>query len=275
MSVIHYIIPEESYNLNSFFDLVCKIEDVKYDQRGSNIYYFWTENRSTRGMDFCIEGDRIEIRNTSFSNEGDYFVTNILVKLFKQVYKCKIVDSDGQQVNNELLFTDEMATKQIFNDYSVIKSMHEIEEGVIGLQGPYRTAHIGKKVFRSLNELNDSNAIKKLEELILDINYGYKEYEYGNVLEVKGNDNPEESKIIKMLTNKMDYFIDKYDYLGIHDNTDENPIVFTNEDLNLNLPTTWKLLDDYNIVAPALPKEEWQILVEKLSRFDIYNEIFQ
>ena len=56
------------------------------------------DGKSTRGIDFTVEGDRIELRMTNFSNEGDYFVIGVLAKLFKDVYKCKIVDERSNRV---------------------------------------------------------------------------------------------------------------------------------------------------------------------------------
>ena len=98
MSINHYIIPKQQYDLNQFFGLVTKIEGIQYEDRGNNIYYFWMDGKSTRGIDFTVEGDRIELRMTNFSNEGDYFVIGVLAKLFKDVYKCKIVDERSNRV---------------------------------------------------------------------------------------------------------------------------------------------------------------------------------
>lgn len=272
MSLKHYIIPKQSYDLESFFQLISKIDDIRHEYRGNQIHYLWAEGRSTRGMDFSVEGDRIEIRNTVFSNEGDYFVTNILVKLFREIYKCKVVDGGNRKVKSDLVISNEQATNQIYEDYSTIKAMHEIDGGTIGLQGPYRTPELGKKVFSNLLNLNDSDAIRQLEKLIRSINYDYNDFQSGNILEYYDDETPDDRKIMKLLTNEQNFFLSKYDYLIINEN--DNPIVFTNENLNTILPIQWTLLDDYNITAPILPEKDWKEFIERARKFNIHDEVF-
>lgn len=209
MSRNHYIIPKQQYDLTEFFGLVTKIEGIQYEDRGNDIYYFWMEGKSTRGIDFSVSGDRIELRMTNFSNEGDYFVTGVLAKLFKDVYKCKIVDENGKRVKNELIYTSAEATQNIYDDYNALKSMHQIEEGVITLFCPHRRVHLGKTVFKKLVHLEAGKAIAELEKLIKDINYSYPEYSYGNILTMKSDDKEKGEEIFKVLTNSNHYVLDK------------------------------------------------------------------
>ena len=66
MSRNHYIIPKQQYDLTEFFGLVTKIEGIQYEDRGNDIYFFWMEGKSARGMDFSVSGDRLELRMTNF-----------------------------------------------------------------------------------------------------------------------------------------------------------------------------------------------------------------
>lgn len=275
MSRNHYIIPKQNYDLDQFFGLVTKIEGIHYEDRGNDIYYFWMEGKSTRGMDFSVSGDRIELRMTNFSNEGDYFVTGVLAKLFKDVYKCKIVDEHGKRVKNELIYTSAEATQNIYDDYATLKSMHQIEEGVITLFCPHRRVHLGKTVFKKLVHLEAGKAIAELEKLIKDINYSYPEYSYGNILAMKSDDGEQEEIILKLLSNEQNVVLDKYDYLLFdHPINQEHQIVITNDQLNTILPTQWKLLDDYTVLAPPLPDKDWFTFRLEAAKMDLYDSVF-
>jgi len=276
MSRNHYIIPKQDYDLKEFFALVTQIEGIQYEDRGNNIYYFWMEGKSTRGIDFSVEGDRIELRMTNFSNEGDYFVTGVLAKLFQDVYKCKIVDEYGKRVKNELIYTSEQATQNIFADYDMIKSMHEIDgEGVITLFCPHRRVHLGKTVFKKLAHLEAGKAIAELEKLIKDINYSYPEYSYGLMASWESDDGETTIERINILDNITHTMIDKYDYLMFdHPINQERQIVITNDQLNSILPAQWKLLDDYTVLAPPLTKKDWFTFRLEAAKMDLYDTVF-
>jgi len=275
MSRNHYIIPKQQYDLNEFFELVTKIEDVRYSDRGNDSYYFWLDGKSTRGMDFSIDGDRIEIRNTNFSNEGDYFVTNILVKLFQDVYKCKIIDENGKRIKKKLLFANEEATQNIYDDYAALKAMHEIEEGVITLFCPHRRVHLGRTVFKKLADLEEGDAIAELEKLIIEINYSYPEYSYGNMMSWESDDGEKIIEKIKLLTNTSHFILDQYDYLIFdHPINQERQVVITNDQLNTILPAQWKLLDDYTVLAPPLPEKDWFTFRLEAAEMDLFDAVF-
>lgn len=275
MSRNHYIIPKQQYDLNQFFGLVTKIEGIQYEDRGNDIYYFWMEGKSTRGMDFSVSGDRIELRMTNFSNEGDYFVTGVLAKLFQDVYKCKIVDEDGKRVKNELIYTSAEATQNIYDDYNALKAMHQIEEGLITLFCPHRRVHLGKTVFKKLAHLEEGKAIAELEKLIKDINYSYPEYSYGLIVSWESDDGKTIIEKINVLDNVTHTMIDKYEYLMFdHPINQERQIVITNDQLNTILPKQWKLLDDYTVLAPPLPDKDWLTFRLEAAKMDLYDSVF-
>ena len=118
----------------------------------------------------------------------------------------------------------------------------------------------------------------EMEQMILTINYQLPEYEYGNIMELSRDEN--NKKIIKLLTNNA-CVIDKYDYIILNKpNADdaekiEDFTFITNDDLLEILPETWKQLDEYQILAPELTMEEFEILKQKALSYNRLAEIYQ
>ena len=55
----------------------------------------------------------------------------------------------------------------------------------------------------------------------------------------------------------------------------QNPIMITNQTLNTILPEKWKLYDEYTIAAPELSNEEWELLKDRASTYDIFDDFMK
>ena len=77
--------------------------------------------------------------------------------------------------------------------------------------------------------------------------------------------------ILKLLTNKVDCLIGKYDNIMLN-RDGQNPIMISNQTLNTILPQQWTLYDEYTIAAPELSDEEWELLKNKAITYDIFND---
>ena len=81
----------------------------------------------------------------------------------------------------------------------------------------------------------------------------------------------EDKKRMKLLINEADYIIDKYDYILLQTLGDQ-PIMITNEILNSMLPSNWRLVDEFTVVAPKTDKNEWKNLLKCAKKYDLWNE---
>lgn len=90
MSIIHHIIPKQKPDIEVFLSQACATPNVRFEDRGKGVHYFWVDKQSTRGVDITFEKKNIEIRNTALSNSADYCLTNdlskILISLSKRIH---------------------------------------------------------------------------------------------------------------------------------------------------------------------------------------------
>ena len=79
---------------------------------------------------------------------------------------------------------------------------------------------------------------------------------------------------MKLLTNEVDYIIDKYDFILLQ-TTEEQPIMITNEILNSMLPSNWQLVDEFTIVAPITSQDEWNKLLTNAKKQDLFESFMK
>jgi hypothetical protein len=181
-----------------------------------------------------------------------------------------VIDEDEEQVLNFPLFDNERISEMEIRDCKTIQLLSKENED-IAIYGPIRIVHFGKETYKQLEELNDEQLRDKMLDLILNVNYRLPSFEYGNIMQVGNSD--EDKKIMKLLTNKTDCIIDKYDYILIDKDQDgQMPIMITNAILNTMLPSNWTLVDEFTVVAPMTNESEWNKLLLTAEKYDLTEE---
>lgn len=267
MSLIHNILTKKPLDLSRLNDFVSSIDNAVVENRGEGTFYFWTEGKSTRGFDITIDGEVIEIRNTILSNRHDYELTNKVVEKILNLTGGLIFDEDEKQISNLPVFDDKKIRETEIHDCKTIQLLSKEHED-IAIYGPIRKVHFGKRLHEDFKNLKGEKLRDKMFDIILSVNYQIPDFEYGNIMEVGNN---EDDKIImKLLTNKTDYIIDKYDYILLN-TSDEKPIMITNEIINKMLPSNWTLVDEFTIVAPMTSEAEWMKLLNTAKQYDLFD----
>lgn len=267
MSVIHNILTKKPLDLSRLNDFVSSIDNAVVEDRGEGTYYFWIEGKSTRGFDITIDGDVIEIRNTILSNRHDYELTNQVVEKIINLTDGLILDEDEEQVSNLPVFDDTRISEAEIHDCETIQLLSKEHED-IAIYGPIRKVHFGKRLHEDFKNLKGEKLRDKMFDIILSVNYQIPDFEYGNIMQVGNNE--DDKKIMKLLTNKTDYIIDKYDYILLN-TSDEKPIMITNEILNKMLPSNWTLVDEFTVVAPMTSEAEWEKLLNTAKQYDQFD----
>src|SRR5690606_28838808 len=269
MSTIHKVITENKLDINYLFELIQKSFDSEIicEERGSNVYYFWVKEKSTRGMDITLEDYGVEIRNTGLSNKADLMLTNIITENILKLVNGELINEDDEKITQFPLYS-EIAIKDIMKNEARTIFILSRENNEIAIFGPIRKTYFGRKTYEALAKYEKDGFLlsQKIEELILKSQYHLPDYGYGNILQAENGENP---LILKLLTNKTDYIIDKYDYILV-EQEGKNPIMITNDDLNKILPASWSLIDEYTVVAPIAPEYEWEELVKRAKNYDTF-----
>lgn len=272
MSVIHNIIYKKPLDVSKLDKFISTIDGATYENRGEDVLYFWINGKSTRGFDITFEQDYIEVRNTILSNKYDYDLTNKIVAEILSLTDGIIIDEDEEQVSNFPLFDNDRILEMEISDCKTIQLLSKEHED-IAIYGPIRIVHFGKRLHEQFNEFKDEHLKNKMFDLILNVNYKLPDFEYGNIMQI--GDTDEDRKTLKLLTNKTDYIIDKYDYILINKNEDEQPpIMITNAILNTMLPSNWTLVDEFTVVAPMTNDNEWNKLLTTAEKYDLTEEFF-
>ncbi len=267
MSLIHNIITKRPLDISRLNSFVSKIEEANYEERGEGTYYYWIEGKSTRGFDITIDGEIIEIRNTVLANRYDYEITDKIVGEIIKLTDGIILDEEEEQVKALPLFDNNRISETELKDCELIQTLSGQHED-IAIYGPTRIVHFGKRLHNAFKELSGQQLKDKMFEIILTVNYELPNFEYGNIMQVGNTEN--DKKTMKLLTNKTDYIIDKYDYVLLN-TLDEKPIMITNEILNSMLPSNWTLADEFTVVAPITSEDEWQNLLETAKQYDQFD----
>jgi hypothetical protein len=242
---------------------VSTIDGAICENRGEGVFYFWIDNKSTRGFDITLEPNFIEVRNMVLSNRFDYELTN---KIVSEI----LTQTDGVVINEE----EEITYSPLFDNETIIKTeIHDCEaihtlskEHEIVIDGAVRKVHFGKRLYKEFEPLKGEQLKNKMFDLILKVNYQIPNFETGNILQVSSPED-DEPKIMKLLTNSVDCIVGKYDNILLY-RTDA-PIMITNEILNEFLPSGWTLVDEYTIVAPIIEQSEWDKLLAKTEKYDL------
>ena len=267
MSVIHNIITKQLLDISRLNNFVSTIDNATFESRGEGTYYYWIDGKSTRGFDITIDGEIIEVRNTVLSNSHDYELTNLIVQEIITLTDGIIVNEEEEQINVLPLFDNNRITETELRDCELTHSLSKEHED-IAIYGPTRIVHFGKRLHEVLNLHSGQQLKEKIFEIILTVNYKLPEFEYGNIMQVGNSE--EDKKIMKLLTNKTDYIIDKYDYILLN-TEEEKPIMITNEILNSMLPSNWTLVDEFTVVAPITDQDEWNKLLEEAAKYDLWD----
>jgi hypothetical protein len=283
MSILHYIKTKDTIN----FDILQKViertvADVKYEQRSETLCYFWIDEASTRGVDVSLEKENwIELRNTGFSSKEDYVLTNELANSICNWYDGHLYcDNEEYDEENDdasleylpkehpLFTTDDMESIPL-NDTEVVTAMAMQLQQTITLFCPIRKVHFGPELLGKLSDKSNEELTILLHKIILYVNYQIPNYEYGNVLEMGEG---EDIKILKLLANQSNCIIDKYDFI-LFQKEDDQIIAITNDTLNTILPRSWERVDEYTIIAPILPEDEFENLVAQAEKLNQYDEL--
>ncbi len=270
MSVIHNIINRRPFDISRLDKFVSTIDGATYEDRGEGVFYFWIEGKSTRGFDITIEQGYIEVRNTILSNKHDYYLTNKIVAEILSLTEGIVIDEDEKQVSNFPLFDNNKIAEMEIHDCKTIHVLSKEHED-IAIYGPVRIVHFGKRLHEQFKDLKDEQLKDQMFDTILNVNYKLPNFEYGNIIQVGNSE--DDKKTMKLLTNKTDYIIDKYDYILIDtDGEEQPPIMITNDILNTMLPSNWELVDEYTVVAPMADETEWNKLLTNAKKFDLLSE---
>jgi hypothetical protein len=62
--------------------------------------------------------------------------------------------------------------------------------------------------------------------------------------------------------------------LSLYPINQERQLVITNDQLKTILPTKWKLLDDYTVLAPSLPEKDWFTFRLEAAKMDLFDTVF-
>ncbi|HMO63015.1 MAG TPA: hypothetical protein PKC39_08710 [Ferruginibacter sp.] len=162
---------------------------------------------------------------------------------------------------------DTIANTEIHDCETIQLLLRERED--FAIYGPIRKVYFGKRLYEHLKGLKSEQLRDKIFDIILTVNYQLPNFEYGNIMEVGNSD--KDRKIMKLLTNKTNCIIDKYDYILL-DISEKELIMITNEILNTMLPSNWKLADEFTIVAPITDENEWMKLLTTAKQFDLWND---
>lgn len=270
MSVTHRIKCYQPVYTSDLENFLAQNNEISGEHRGGGVYYFYEWGKSSRGMDITILNENVEVRNTVLSNRADYELTNKLVYHLLLSTSGLLFTQEGEHIKSMIPFSDESINELIQRDGELIQQMSREHED-IALDGPIRKVHFGKRTHKQLSRYSKQQLPEKMLQLILHVNYGLPPFEYGNIMQFsKDGTRP---KTAKVLTNKTDCIIDKYDCLLLI-NGKRNPVVITNEILNTILPDTWQLVDEFTVVAPILKQGHWKKLLEKAREFDLHEDFF-
>lgn len=268
MSIIHNIKYKRPLDISKIEKFVSTIEGAVCENRGKDFFYFWIDGKSCKGFDITLEQGYIEVRNTALSNKYDYNLTNKIVSEILTLTNGTIFNEDEEPVFNFPIFDDERINKTEISDCEVIKVLSREHED-IAIYGPVRKVHFGNRLYEQFKELKGKELKDSIFNVILTVNYKIPNFGYGNTMQA-GN-SKDDKKIIKLLTNKANCIIDKYDYI-MFQNIDEQPIVISNKILNTMLPSNWELVDEFTVVAPMTNDNEWNMLLMNAKKFDLWNK---
>jgi hypothetical protein len=271
MSIIHKIVCKRPLDISMLDKFVSTIDGATYENRGEDVLYFWIKEKSNRGFDITFEDGYIEVRNTILSNRHDYDLTNKIVTEILSLTDGIILDEDEEPLSKLPIFDNDRITETEIRDCELIHVLSR-EKEEITIYGPIRKIYFGKRMYEQLKNYKGKELKNKMFDVILTVNYQIPDFGYGNIMQVGNSD--DDKKIMKLLTNEVDYIIDKYDYILLQ-TTEEQPIMITNEILNSILPSNWTLVDEFTVVAPITNQSEWHKLLGNAKKHDLFESFMK
>jgi hypothetical protein len=271
MSILHFVhAAKRIQTILVIHHLGIKQDSLKAEARGEDDYFLYIYGESARGIDLTLENNVLEIRTTTLASNADYELANEVAKVTLNLFGGVIYNEEEELLQSNILFDEERINTIQAYDANTLKSLCALEKS-ISIYGPMRQVHFGYNMFKVLEVFNNAALYEKMYKVIHAVQYELPDFNTGGVLKTGEG---EDAKFIKVLASGFDYIIDKYDYLILDRKIEGNMLMITNEILNTILPNSWKLMDEYTILAPALNENEWLELIEKatpLNQFDSFS----
>ena len=268
MSIVHNIISKRPLDISRVNIFASTIDGIKYEERGEKTFYYWINGKSTRGFEITLEQEAVEVRNMVLSNRYDYELTNKIVAEIIALTDGRILNEEEQETVLPIWDNNKIAETEI-HDCEITLSLSK--EHKVSICGPIRNVHFGKRMYKKFKSLKGEHLKDKMFDLILYVNYQIPNFESGNIMMVGKPNSNEDPKKMKVLSCGSNYIIDKYDYILLYVSEGQNPIIITNDILNSILPHSWELVDDYTVVAPMIEQNEWDKLLVKARKHDLWK----
>jgi len=280
MSTEFVLIPKKVFFVNNIIDKIKKLHpDIVVEKRDKNYYFVYIDEQSFKGIDLTFSRPllkkwKIEVRNTVLSHPVEYELTNQIIELMATATKAEIFD-DGDEKMTLPVYDTSKSEERFVNDARLTFQLVEVNDSPVSIFGVRRKVHFGKRVYKQFEPFFDDDKVlsTKMKEFLYRTQYGIPDFDYGLVWNAfRPDDVKQENPVVmKLLTNKENILIDKYDYILISRDPG-NPIMITNEILNEILPETWTLIDEYTVVAPKLTAQQWKNFLEEAAKYDIFEQ---
>lgn len=285
MGASHYIETKIPFDFDQLKNTVVRAnQSIQFEQREENLCYFWLDKTSTRGVEVSFENGFVELRNTVMSNEADFQLTNSLAEAICSLFQGQLFekyfgedDEDDFDEDEAIrlvpadlpVYTQQQMVEKQQQDTHILRAIITQRGAPITLFGPIRKTHFGVDFMNAFKDNTLEELVAIMHNRIKKVNYRLPDYGYGNIMETGEGDN---IKTLKLLTNKTNCIIDAYDYI-LFRNGQDAVIAITNDVLNTILPESWKRVDEYTIVAPILPDDEFNILIANATPYDCMQEL--
>ncbi len=244
-----------------------RMELLLGEQKSEDVFYFYQDKKSIRGVYFSKETYGYELRLTILSSNADRQIAfYILIYFINFVREATYVLESETTKSQDIM--ERLENDTFTDDAALIKTLVKHEGSPFTFYGPKGEFYIGPMVLQKI-QCDKEGWEERLQILVVKVQYELPPSESDTVLEM-GDE--EEKKILKLVNREVSYVLKKYDYLIFTKNkkvaTFENMIFITNEILNQHLPENWSIIDEYTIVAPALTNEEYNLLIDNLLDYD-------
>jgi hypothetical protein len=272
MSIVHFVHATQKIQTILIVHQLGIIENkLKAVDNDNDAYYLYTHGASARGIDISLENNVLEIRTTTLSNRADYNLANAVAEITLDLFGGKILSEDNTLLKTTKLFDNETIEALPIRDAEVLKIMSRNEKNIT-IFCPLRLVHFGQRLYKKLERLEGGCLYNEIFKIMYNVQYELPDYEGGSILRIGEGEN---AKLLKVLSNEVDYIVNEYDYILLSTHEEEKPIMIDDEILHSILPATWKLVDEKTLVAPIIEESEWLNLIEKtrpLSLFESYSK---
>lgn len=268
MSILHFVHAKKKIQTILIVHQLGIIENkLKAVDNDNDAYYLYTHGESARGIDISVENNVLEIRTTTLSNRADYNLANAVAKITLDLFGGKIYSEDDTLLETTKLFDNETIEALQIKDAEILKIMCKNEKNIT-IFCPLRLVHFGKRLYKKLERLEGGYLYNEIYKIMYNVQYELPDYEGGSILRVGDGEN---AKLMKVLSNKVDYIVNEYDYILLSTDDEEKPLMIDSEILCSILPASWKLVDEKTLVAPIIEEAEWLNLIEKASPLNLYD----